>query len=200
LVCSAGRAAKRTKNQCSASIKNRIFKNMKMIYLTEWPQFYTATVLNWQHLLEKDKYKNLIVESLQFCVKENKVKLYAFVIMSNHIHLVWQQIPPTTKVKLQHSFMTFTAQKIKEDLQKNNPILLETFKVNATDRMYQIWERNPLTVDLFSPKVFYQKIDYVHFNPVVAGLCINPEDYYYSSSKFYATGIDEFDVLTHYDG
>jgi putative transposase len=85
-------------------------------------------------------------------------------------------------------------------LQKNNPILLETFKVNATDRMYQIWERNPLTVDLFSPKVFYQKIDYVHFNPVVAGLCINPEDYYYSSSKFYATGIDEFDVLTHYDG
>jgi putative transposase len=200
LVCSAGGAAKRTNNQCSASIKNHIFKNMKMIYLTEWPQFYTATVLNWQHLLENDKYKNIIVESLQFCVKENKVKLYAFVIMSNHIHLVWQQIPPTTKVKLQHSFMTFTAQKIKEDLRKNNPILLETFKVNTTDRMYQIWERNPLTVDLFSPKVFHQKIDYVHFNPVVAGLCINPEDYYYSSAKFYATGIDEFDVLTHYDG
>jgi putative transposase len=120
--------------------------------------------------------------------------------MSNHIHSVWQQIPPTTKVKLQHSFMTFTAQKIKEDLQKNNQVLLETFKVNATDRMYQIWERNPLTVDLFSPKVFYQKIDYVHFNPVVTGLYINPEDYYYSSAKFYATGIDEFDMLTHYDG
>jgi putative transposase len=200
LVCSAGRAAKRTNNQYSASIKNRIFKNMKIIYPTEWPQFYTATILNWQHLLKGDKYKNIIVESLQFCVKENKVKLYAFVIMSNHIHLVWQQIPPTTKVKLQHSFMTFTAQKIKEDLQKNNPILLETFKVNATDRMYQVWERNPLTINLFSPKVFYQKIDYIHFNPVVAGLCINPEDYYYSSAKFYATGIDQFNMLTHYDG
>ncbi len=171
-----------------------------MIYPIEWPQFYTATILNWQHLLQDDKYKDIIVESLQFCVKENKVKLYAFVIMSNHIHLVWQQIPPTTKVKLQHSFMTFTAQKIKEDLQKNNPTLLESFKVNAKDRMYQIWERNPLTVDLFSPKVFHQKIDYIHFNPVKAGLYNNPEDYYYSSAKFYATSIDEFNKLTHYVG
>jgi putative transposase len=172
---------------------------MKNVYPAEWPQFYTATILNWQHVLEDDKYKDIIVESLQFCVKENKVKLYAFVIMSNHIHLVWQQIPPTTKVKLQHSFMTFTAQKIKEHLQKHNPTLLEAFRVDAKDRMYQIWERNPLAVDLFTPKVFHQKIDYVHFNPVKAGLCINPEDYYYSSAKFYTTGIDVFNMLTHYN-
>jgi putative transposase len=137
---------------------------------------------------------------LQFCVKENKVKLYAFVLMSNHIHFVWQQIPPTTKVKLQHSFMTFTAQRIKEDLQKNNAAALENFKVDAKDRLYQIWERNPLTVDLFSPKVFFQKIEYVRFNPVRAGLCINPEDYNYSFAKFYAIGIDVFNMLTHYDG
>lgn len=171
-----------------------------MNYATEWPQFYTSTILNWHHLLEEDKCKNMIVESLQFCIKESKAKLYAFVLMSNHIHLVWQQIPPITKTRLQHSFMTFTAQKIKEDLQKNNPTLLESFKVNAKDRMYQIWERNPLTIDLFSPKVFHQKIEYVHYNPVKAGLCLHPDDYYYSSAKFYATGIDEFNMLTHYDG
>jgi putative transposase len=171
-----------------------------MIYPTEWPQFYTATILNWHHLLQEDKYKDIIVESLQFCVKECKIKLYAFVIMSNHIHLIWQQIPPSTKVKLQHSFMTFTAQKIKEDLQKSNSNLLEFFKVNAKDRMYQIWERNPLAVDLFSPGVFYQKIDYLHFNPVKAGLCALPENYYYSSARFYATGMDEFSMLTHYKG
>jgi putative transposase len=179
---------------------------MKMNYPIEWPQFYTATILNWQHLLQEDKYKNIILESLQYCVKENKVKLYAFAIMSNHIHLVWQQIPPTTKVKLQHSLihrilrMTYIAQKIKEDLLKHNPTLLESFRVDAKDRMYQIWERNPLTVDLFSPKVFHQKIEYVHLNPVKAGLCLHPEDYYYSSAKFYTTGIDEFNMLTHYDG
>jgi hypothetical protein len=45
-----------------------------------------------------------------------------------------------------------------------------------------------------------QKIDYVHFNPVKAGLCARPEDYFYSSARFYATGVDEFNMLTHYNG
>jgi putative transposase len=165
-----------------------------MIYPSEWPQFYTATILNWQHLLKEDKYKNIIEDSLRFCVKENKVKVYAFVLMSNHIHLVWQQIPPTTKVKLQHSFMTFTAQKIKEDLQRSNPILLESYLVNAKDRKYQIWERNPLSIECFIPKVLYQKIEYTHYNPVKAGLCLKPEDYFYSSANFYATGFYAFNI------
>jgi hypothetical protein len=51
--------------------------------------------------------------------------------------------------------MTYTAQKIKDDLKKCNPNLLESFKGTAKDRMYKIWERNALTVDLFSPKVLY---------------------------------------------
>jgi putative transposase len=76
----------------------------------------------------------------------------------------------------------------------------EKFKVNAKDRVYQIWERNSLSIDLFSPKVFYQKIDYLHFNPVKAGLCALPENYYYSSARFYETGTDEFNMLTHYKG
>jgi hypothetical protein len=59
-------------------------------------------------------------------------------------------------------------------------ILVEMTSLLPEIRMYQIWERNPLRVDLFLPKVFYQKIDYVHFNPVKAGLCARPEDYFYS--------------------
>ena len=131
-------------------------------------------------------------------MKENKVKLYAFVIMSNHIHLVWQPLYPATKAKLQHHFMTFTAQKIKEDLKNTNLTLLETFKVNAKDRTYQLWKRNALSVELFTPKVLQQKIDYIHANPVKAGLCMYPEDYHYSSARFYNKGIDDFQLLTNY--
>ena len=168
------------------------------IFSTEWPQFYTATILNWHSLLGDDKYKDIIVESLQFCVKENKVKLYAFVIMNNHIHLVWQPLHPVTKAKLQHSFMTFTAQKIKEDLMLFKPTLLEFFKVDAKDRVYQLWKRNALSVELFTPKVLLQKIDYIHANPVKAGLCLYPEDYHYSSARFYNKGVDDFKMLTNY--
>ena len=169
-----------------------------MMFSTEWPQFYTATILNWQPLLSNDKYKDIIIESLQYCVKEKKVKVYAFVIMSNHIHLVWQTFHPVTKAKLQHQFMTFTAQKIKEYLRLTNPVLLETFKVDAKDRAYQLWKRNALSVDLFTQKVLQQKIDYIHANPVKAGLCLYPEDYQYSSARFYNTGVDYFKMLTNY--
>jgi hypothetical protein len=46
---------------------------------------------------------------------------------------------------------------------------------------------------------FNQKLDYIHYNPVKAGLCKLPEDYYYSSAKFYFDGVDAFEMLTHAD-
>ena len=93
--------------------------------------------------------------------------------------------------------MKFTAQQIKFDLIKNHPLVLEKFKVDAADRQYQFWERNPLGIDLYSSPVFMQKLEYIHWNPVKAGLCNLPEEYYYSSAKFYHTGIDQFEMLTH---
>ncbi len=93
--------------------------------------------------------------------------------------------------------MKFTAQQIKFDLIKHHPKVLEIFKVNSADREYQIWKRNPLSIDLYTHAVFMQKLDYIHSNPVKAGLCINPEDYKYSSAGFYESGIDDFGFLTH---
>lgn len=84
-------------------------------------------------------------------------------------------------------------------MQRSNPELLESFRVSAADREYQIWERNPLSIELFSEKVYLQKVDYLHYNPVEAGLCEKPEDYYYSSARFYETSVDDFGFLTHWN-
>jgi len=51
---------------------------------------YTATIYKWQHLLAEDKHKDIIIDSLKFLVTEKRIELNAFVIMSNHIHLIWQ--------------------------------------------------------------------------------------------------------------
>ena len=117
--------------------------------------------------------------------------------MKNHIHLIWQTLPDSTPEMIQASFMKFTARKIKLDLVQQHPLVLEKFRVNAKDREYQFWERNPLSIDLFTNHVFMQKLEYIHWNPVKAGLCFLPEEYYYSSAKFYHTGIDNFGMLTH---
>ena len=120
--------------------------------------------------------------------------------MRNHIHLIWQPILEYTPDKIQHSLMSFTAHKFKKDLQQNHPEVLSKFKVNAPDRAYQFWERNALGIDLFNEEVFIQKLEYIHGNPLKAGLCTMPDAYYYSSAKFYECGLDDFEMLTHYKG
>ena len=94
--------------------------------------------------------------------------------------------------------MKYTAQQIKFDLQENNQQLLEEFRVNAKDRTYQFWERNSLNIDLYSDEVYLQKENYIHYNPVEAGLCKYPEEYYYSSARYYETLVDDFAFLTHW--
>ena len=134
---------------------------MKSNQPENWPQFFTATILNWMPLLQDDHYKEIIINSLRFAIKEKRINLIAFVIMRNHVHFVWQQLMPYTKTQVQLSFMKFTAQQIKFHLEKHNPDLLKNYKVDLKDRAYQFWERNPLTTERFLPDVMQQKIDYI---------------------------------------
>ena len=120
--------------------------------------------------------------------------------MSNHIHVIWQPMFGFTPSDVQASFMKYTAQQLKRSLGNNDANMLAELKVNKYDRTYQIWKREPLSVELRTHAVFMQKLDYIHYNLVRAGLCINPEDYHYSSAKFYYDGIDHFKMLTHFSG
>jgi REP-associated tyrosine transposase len=97
-------------------------------------------------------------------------------------------------------FLKYTAQQMKFKLLDNKDEMLNEFFVNAKDKLHQIWERNSLSIDLWSEKVFIQKLNYIHNNPVKHPwyLVKHPEDYKYSSAKFYSTGIDDFGFLTHY--
>lgn len=107
-----------------------------MNFTEHHPQFFTATVLEWKHLLKDDKYKQVILDSLRYFIREKRAVVNSFVIMSNHIHLIWQAVNGFTPEQNQHSFLKYTAQQIKFDLQHSNPQLLEGFKVNAKDRIY----------------------------------------------------------------
>ena len=166
--------------------------------ITGWPQYFTATNLEWKKLLQPDKYKDIITDSLRFLVEDKRIILYAFVIMINHIHLIWQMRASIDLEAVQRDFLKFTAGKIKADIRKHHPAVLLHFFVGAKDREYQFWERNPLSIELRTPAVFLQKLNYIHWNPVRAGLCRWPEKYKYSAAMFYETGIDNWGYLTHY--
>jgi REP element-mobilizing transposase RayT len=118
--------------------------------------------------------------------------------MDNHIHLIWQMVPDNDPEAVQRDFLKYMAQRIQKNLKKYHPDVLQHFKVNAKDRDYQFWERNTLSVELRTHPVFIQKLEYIHCNPVKAGICNFPEEYKYSSALFYETGIDNWGFLTHY--
>lgn len=130
--------------------------------------------------------------------------------MNNHPrqlsgHLIWQPLVGFTPSDIQASFMKYTAQQLKRSLIKNDAEALDNFKVNKYDREYQIWKREPLSIELVSVDLFKQNpiaigLEYILYNPVKAGLCENPEDYYYSSARFYIDGMNSFGILTHFTG
>ncbi len=130
---------------------------MSEITFNYYPQFSTATILEWKHLLVADSIKDILISSLNFLVSNGRVKVYGFVIMPNHIHLIWQMQDGYEKSKVQQSFLKYSAQQIKFTLIKTVVKELEKFKVKASDREYQFWERNALSVDLWSRPVFIQK-------------------------------------------
>src|ERR1700722_14122580 len=165
------------------------------------PQFFTATILEWKHLLKNDAYKDIVINSLRFLKDEKSIVIYGYVIMPNHIHLIWQIQDGFTREKTQMRFLKFTAQQMKFKLQKEDTLALEQYRVNAKDREYQFWERNLLSVDLWTEAVFDQKLEYIHDNPIQQKwrLAEFPEEYRYSSARFYLTGHDEFGLITQLD-
>ncbi len=152
------------------------------------------------HLLKEDEFKMLIVNKLRNLVLDEKVEVYAFCIMVNHIHIIWHLSDKAKNSEIRKYFFENTAKKFKSKLEKENPTFLEKFKSTQKDRAFHFWKRRPLAIELFTKEVFEQKLNYIHENPVQANLVKYSTDYLYSSANFYETGIDEFNILSNYEG
>ncbi|WP_291725864.1 transposase [Bernardetia sp.] len=162
--------------------------------------FWTDSVKDWHKLFKLEKYKVLIIDILRELVKRGHIKVYAFVIMPNHLHIVWKLLKKNGKEMPHASFNKKTAHLIMKDLKENHKRVVPYFEVQETERMHRIWQRYPLAVLMDYKWKVEQKIDYIHNNPLQDhwNLAKYPEEYKWSSAKFYEEGIDEFDFLTDY--
>jgi REP element-mobilizing transposase RayT len=171
-----------------------------MNFPTLFPAFFTATCKEWLPLLRDNECKDIIISSLQYLVEKERIRLYGFVIMNNHIHIIWQMLGEHKPEAVQRDFLKYTAQQIKFHLSQHDPELLSKCLVPAYDRQYQIWKRNALSIDIYSEEVMLQKLNYIHNNPVRAGLVEQPKNYSYSFASFYHLQDECFGFLTHYRG
>ena len=162
--------------------------------------FWTDTVKDWKKLFTNEKYKQILLGSFRELVFRDLVEIYAFVIMPNHIHVVWEMKEPNGKEMPHASFNKYTSHSIARDLKPKDSILISDFLVDELDRKVRIWQRDPLAVLMDTKEKVEQKIQYLHLNPLQShwNLCSRPEDYPWSSAEFYESGVDRFGFLTDY--
>jgi putative transposase len=161
------------------------------------PDFITITCLGWKYVLDDPRFKKIILDSLRFLTQKKKIHVYAFVIMTNHMHLIWQMCGEYERQNIQRDFLKYTAHQILRILKSEQAAMFKRLQVDAMDREYQLWERNSLSIPLYSHGVFLQKLNYIHRNPVAAGMCAKEEEYQWSSAAFHRGGND-FGFLVSY--
>ena len=108
----------------------------------EHPEFMTATCLEWKPLIASDANKDIIIDSLRYMTAKEWVRIMGFVLMSNHFHLIWQMVGGNRRMNVQRDFMKYIGQRILASVKENEPLVAAGLRVDATDRKYQVWERN----------------------------------------------------------
>ncbi len=162
--------------------------------------FWTATIHRWLNLLEEDFFKDIILNDLKYYSEKGALKIYAFVIMPNHIHLIFSEEKQLSKEQPHVSLLKHTAHLFQKKLRTENPIFYNEFKVDAKNKKYQFWQRDSLAVEMTSSKILEQKLTYIHNNPLQDhwNLVKHPCDYYYSSAKFWERDDLSFAFLSRF--
>ena len=154
--------------------------------------FMTFQVVEWVDIFTRQIYRDIIIDSLRFCQKEKGLVVYAYVIMSNHVHIILQsethQLSKTLK-----EFKSYTAKQILEAVGYNTESrrtwMRLVFKYAAShhkrNSIHQFWRHDNHPEIIFSNKFLDQKLNYIHQNPVKAGIVAKAEDYIYSSATNY---------------
>ena len=168
--------------------------------------YLTLQIVNWVDLFSRQVYRDIVIENLRYCIAKKGLIVYGYVVMSNHVHLLVQ----SSKGELSNTirdFKSYTSKKFIQYIEQNNESrsewLLSVFKGAAfshkRNSKYQVWTHENHAVHVYSDKFVTQKLDYIHMNPVRAGIVREPEDYIYSSACNYAgesTVLPELEVLS----
>jgi len=155
--------------------------------------FITFAVVEWVDVFTRKDYRDIVLDSIKFCQAEKGLVLHGWCLMSNHLHLMVSAKNENLSDILR-DFKKFTSKQIIEAIIKNKQesrrdwmlkIFQEEGSKNSRNKTYQFWRQDNQPEELYSPKFVFQKINYIHNNPVESGIVEKPEDYLYSSAKDY---------------
>jgi putative transposase len=159
----------------------------KNISLEGYAYFITTKIKDYIKVFETKPYFDIIIENLNFYRKKFGFKLWGYVIMPEHIHLMIYLTGKNNLSKIMEEFKRFTSKQILKQLQAEKRLdLIKLFTIPTPKKeKHMVWEEGFKGLGIRSEKVFNIKMNYIHYNPVKRGLVEKPEDYIYSSYRNY---------------
>lgn len=157
------------------------------------------TVTGWVDLFTRQNHRDAIIESLRYCINYKGLNVFAYCLMSNHLHLIVNTDEAYELSDTIRDFKKFTAKRILKQIQEEpesrREWMLNLFgyagKQSKGHTTYKFWQAGSHAIEVCSPEFTWDKVNYIHNNPVVEGWVRSPEDWKYSSAGSYAGEDDQ---------
>ena len=153
--------------------------------------FISFSVVHWIDVFVRNEYKDILIESWRFCQKEKELEIYGWCIMSSHIHMiVGTKGRPLEKII--GEMKSFTSTRLRKAITEHPGesrkewmiwMMERAGKKNGNNNDWQFWQQHNKPLEILNADMFYQKLNYIHRNPVEAGFVEIEEEWTYSSAK-----------------
>ena len=181
-------------------------QGQKQTIKTDKAYFLTFTVVDWVDVFTRKNHRDALIDSLKYCQKEKGLIIFAYVIMSNHMHLIANTNEPFLLKDTIRDLKKFTAKKILQQIseqpESRREWMLKLFELKTLDKNgnknHKFWQNGNHAIELFSEKFVWDKVSYIHNNPVEAGFVKQAHEWIYSSATNYCgiESIIEVETLT----
>jgi REP element-mobilizing transposase RayT len=171
---------------------------------TDEAYFITITTIGWIDVFTRLRQKDNLINALAHCQENKGLEIYAYCIMSNHLHVLCKATNGFILSDVIRDFKKFTAKQILKTIveypESRREWMLDYFKHGCAQlkraQQYKVWQNGYHAEIVTSDWFLRQKINYIHMNPVVEKIVSLPEDYYFSSARNYA-GLDgDLEIVT----
>lgn len=164
---------------------------------TEETYFVSFAVRNWANVFSQDEYKDILIENLIHCQKHDDLKIFAWCIMSSHVHLIVRGEEGFVLQKILRDLKSKTGKEVFRAIsgsldESHKEWLMEQFK---TESGYLFWQKGTHPIELRNQVQIEHMLTFIHQSPVKEGLVFKPEDYKYSSAADYTGGKGILDIL-----
>ena len=155
--------------------------------------FLSFAVVHWIDLFIRNEYKNILLNSWEYCREHKGMDLYGYCIMTSHIHMIIGSHQDRLE-DIMRDMKTHTSKQLKKAIEEHPSesrrewmlwMMQRAGTKNSNNNNFQLWQQGNHPILLKNAEMAHQRLDYTHYNPVVAGIVEKPEDYLYSSARNY---------------